>query len=37
MFHIVRTTLTSTGQPVEVSVMVLDASAYVLRYAFTTS
>lgn len=35
VFHIVRTTLTSAGQPVEVSFMVLDASAYVLRYAFT--
>jgi GntR family transcriptional regulator len=36
VFHIVRRALTSTGQPVEATFMVLDQAAYVLRYACRT-
>ena len=34
--EVIRTTYTSDGQPVEVSEMIADASAYVFRYDFTT-
>lgn len=34
VFEIVRTAVAGDGRPVEVNTMTLDASAYVLRYAF---
>jgi GntR family transcriptional regulator len=34
--EVIRTAYASDGQPVEVSEMVADASAYVFRYDFTT-
>jgi len=36
VIEVIRTAYTSDGQPVEVSEMVADASAYVFRYEFTT-
>jgi GntR family transcriptional regulator len=35
VLHVVRTAITSAGRPVETNAMTMDASAYVLRYAFT--
>lgn len=37
VIEVIRTAYTSDGQPVEVSEMTADASAYVFRYDFTTS
>lgn len=37
VIEVIRTAYTSDGQPVEVSEMVADASAYVFRYDFTTT
>lgn len=34
VFDVVRTAVTNEGRPVEVNAMTLDATAYVLRYAF---
>lgn len=36
VLQVVRTAIAGDGRPVETNAMVLDASAYVLRYAFST-